>query len=151
MRCQVSCFHLLSQQSGKMAEVSLDFGPASKIKTKSQWKRFRTKSAASCMYKHNAIKIPDIALAHSHILKLAGSYSLFSVCLQATQFTLFTHRVFRSMLSRISNFRFFFLLFLLVSPCSESVSKKTSGCSGSSAIMAIRPTTHTLLLDVDLN
>lgn len=38
-----------------------------------------------------------------------------------------------------------------VSPCSESVNKKTSGCSGSSAIMAIRPTTHTLLLDVDLN
>lgn len=37
------------------------------------------------------------------------------------------------------------------SPCSESVSMKMSGCSGSSAIMAIKPTTGTVLLAVDLN
>lgn len=37
------------------------------------------------------------------------------------------------------------------SPFSESVSRKRSGCSGSSAIITIHPTTDTFLFDVDLN
>lgn len=37
------------------------------------------------------------------------------------------------------------------SPFSESVSRKRSGCSGSSAIITIQPTTDTFLFDVDLN
>lgn len=36
-------------------------------------------------------------------------------------------------------------------PCSESVKRKTSGCSGSSAIMVINPNTDTHLQEVDLN
>lgn len=35
-------------------------------------------------------------------------------------------------------------------PFSESVSRKRSGCSGSSAIITIHPTTETVLFDVDL-
>lgn len=75
---------------------------------------------------------------YSKVIKLAGT-----CCLLLWQAAL-----------RCLNQSIAFILFpawnLYEFPFSESVNKKRSGCSGSSAIITIQPTTEMLLLGVDL-
>lgn len=75
---------------------------------------------------------------YSKVIKLAGT-----CCLLLWQAAL-----------RCLNQSIAFILFpawnLYEFPFSESVNKKRSGCSGSSAIITIQPTTDTFLLGVDL-
>lgn len=77
-------------------------------------------------------------VAHSKDIRLAGT-----CCLLLWQAEL-------RCLNQSKAFIRFPAWYLYVLPCSESVSINTSGCSGSSAIIAMSPTTHTLLQDVDL-